>query len=200
MIGSALWGKTHMSRLRLLNLALGPVFAATTLAAVSLSPTSYAQEDEFDDADAIEEIVVTGSRIKRRNLISSSPVTQVNSDEFLYQGIIRVEDLINDLPQVIADQTSAFNNGATGTATINLRGLEAVRTLTLLNGRRLPGGSPTNSAVDVNQIPGMMIERVEVLTGGASATYGSDAIAGVVNFITVADFQGVQFDYQFSLY
>lgn len=190
-----------MARLLASGSVLGLITAATTLAALSCSPIAHAQGDDFDDdTNAIEEIVVTGSRIKRRNLISSSPVTQVNADEFLFQGITRIEDLINDLPMVIADQNSATNNGSDGTATINLRGLEATRTLTLLNGRRLPGGSPTNSAVDVNQIPGMMIERVEVLTGGASATYGSDAIAGVVNFITVDDFQGVQFDYQFSLY
>lgn len=160
-----------------------------------------AQQSDQEISETLEEIVVTGSRIKRRNLVSTSPVTQVNSEEFLFQGITRVEDLLNRLPQVLADQSSGTNNGAFGTATVDLRGLFPVRTLTLLNGRRLPAGSPNfASSADVNQIPGMMIERVEVLTGGASATYGSDAIAGVVNFITIDDFQGVQFDYQFSQY
>ena len=180
--------------------ASGRAFCLAAL--VSAMPLlATAQQSDQEISETLEEIVVTGSRIKRRNLVSTSPVTQVNSEEFLFQGITRVEDLLNRLPQVLADQSSGTNNGASGTATVDLRGLFANRTLTLLNGRRLPAGSPNfASSADVNQIPGMMIERVEVLTGGASATYGSDAIAGVVNFITIDDFQGVQFDYQFSQY
>ena len=179
------------------NIALAAVSAL--LLCLALSADSLAQEDAAED-EGVEEIVVTGSRIKRRNLVSTSPVTQVDALELDFQGITRVEDMLNDLPQVIADQAAGTNNGTSGTATVDLRGLQAIRTLTLLNGRRLPAGSPRNSAVDVNQIPGILIDRVEVLTGGASATYGSDAIAGVVNFITVDDFRGVQFDYQFSQY
>lgn len=174
---------------------------AMAFAALSLSAPLYAQDDgSGEDDDTIEEIVVTGSRIKRANLVSTSPVTQINSDEFLFQGITRVEDLLNDLPQVLASQSSMTNNGSDGIATVDLRGVEPIRTLTLLNGRRLPAGSPWTTATDINQIPGIMLERVEVLTGGASATYGSDAIAGVVNFITVDDFQGIKFDYQFGQY
>ncbi len=181
--------------------ALGHTLAATSIAVFFLSAPIHAQENDYEsEADAVEEIVVTGTRIKKRNVISTSPVTQIDSQELNFQGITRVEDLLNDLPQVIADQSAAMNNGASGTATVDLRGLEPIRTLTLLNGRRLPAGSPTNPAADINQIPGMLVDRVEVLTGGASATYGSDAIAGVVNFITIDDFQGVQFDYQFSQY
>jgi len=184
------------------QLALGQRLAAATLAALFLGLPAivYAQDDDGDGADAVEEIVVTGTRIKRRNLVSTSPVTQVDSEELLFQGVTRVEDLLNDLPQVIADQASWTNNGTSGTATVDLRGLQPVRTLTLLNGRRLPAGTPANPVADVNQIPGVLIDRVEVLTGGASATYGSDAIAGVVNFITDTDFEGIQFDYQYSLY
>lgn len=175
------------------------VVASTLLAVVPL--TLRAQNNSGDDEDtAVEEIVVTGSRIKKSNLVSTSPVTQIDSQELDFQGITRVEDLLNNLPQVIADQSSGTNNGSTGTATVDLRGLRPIRTLTLLNGRRLPAGSPLNPAVDINQIPGMLIERIEVLTGGASATYGSDAIAGVVNFITIDDFEGFQIDYQFSQY
>ena len=181
--------------------ALGHTLAATCFAVLICSPAANAQVDDADaDAEAVEEIVVTGSRIKRRNLVSTSPVTQVDAVELEFQGITRVEDLLNDLPQVIADQSAGTNNGSSGTATVDLRGLQPIRTLTLLNGRRLPAGSPANPAADINQIPGMLIERIEVLTGGASATYGSDAISGVVNFITADDFQGVQFDYQFSQY
>ena len=179
------------------------IWALTTLClGATLSPaTVFAQaDDEVAEAETVEEIVVTGSRIKKRNLFSTSPVTQVDSEEFTFQGVTRVEDLLNDLPQVIADQSSGTNNGSDGTATVDLRGIEPTRTLTLINGRRLPAGTPSNPAVDVNQIPGIMIERVEVMTGGASATYGSDALSGVVNFITIRDFDGIQFDYQFSQY
>jgi len=173
----------------------------TALAATMMSFTAAAQvADDVSEADAVEEIVVTGSRIKKRNLFSTSPVTQVDAEEFTFQGVTRVEDLLNDLPQVIADQSSGTNNGSDGIATVDLRGLQPTRTLTLLNGRRLPAGSPAAPVADVNQIPGMMIERVEVLTGGASATYGSDALSGVVNFITIRDFEGLQFDYQFGQY
>ena len=153
-----------------------------------------------DSDEVIEEILVTGTRIKRKNMISTSPITQVNAEELLYQGTTRVEDLLNDLPQVFPDQHSAVSNNARGTATIDLRGLGSVRTLTLLNGRRLPSGSPFFESADINQIPGMLIERIEVLTGGASATYGSDAVGGVVNFITLQDLEGLQVDYQFSQY
>lgn len=182
--------------------ALGPCVAATIVAALLLAAPilAPAQSGEGSDVDAVEEIVVTGTRIKKRNLVSTSPVTQVNSEEFLFQGTTRIEDLLNDLPQVIADQASWTNNGTSGTATVDLRGLEAVRTLTLLNGRRLPAGTPAYPVADINQIPGILIDRVEVLTGGASATYGSDAISGVVNFITDTDFEGIEFDYQFSQY
>ena len=110
--------------------------------------------------------------------------------------------MLNRLPQVYADQTSTLANGATQTATVDLRGLGSDRTLVLVNGRRLPAGSPQQAALgaDLNQIPAALVDRVEVLTGGASATYGSDAVAGVVNFITKRDFEGFAFDYQYSFY
>ncbi len=150
----------------------------------------------------IEEVIVTGSRIQNTNEASSSPVIQVNADELLFRGVVRVEDVIKGLPQVYSSQNAGQSNGATGTATINLRNLGAEHTLVLVNGRRLPSGSPIQGGIgaDINQIPGAFIERVEVLTGGASATYGSDAVAGVVNFIMVDDFEGVKLDYQFSQY
>ena len=191
-----------MRPVKALNLALGHTIATTMVAALLLSvPTIVeAQDESAQEADSVEEIVVTGSRIKKRNLVSTSPVKQIDSEEFLFQGTTRIEDLLNALPQTVADQSAFVNNGETGTATVDLRGLFPVRTLTLLNGRRLPAGSPLAPSADINQIPAMMIERVEVLTGGASATYGSDAVAGVVNFITIDDFEGIQVDYQFSQY
>ena len=132
--------------------ALGPCVAATIVAALLLAAPilAPAQSGEGSDVDAVEEIVVTGTRIKKRNLVSTSPVTQVNSEELLFQGITRIEDLLNNLPQVIADQAAWTNNGSSGTATVDLRGLEAVRTLTLLNGRRLPAGTPDRKSTRLN--------------------------------------------------
>jgi outer membrane receptor protein involved in Fe transport len=111
-----------------------------------------------------------------------------------------VENLLNNLPQVFAAQGATISNGATGTATVNLRGLGAVRTLVLVNGRRLPAGSPRTFAADLNQIPAPLIKRVEILTGGAGSIYGSDAVSGVVNFIMNDKFEGVQLDTSYSFY
>ena len=174
------------------------VSVALGLGAVTALPgTAYAQEGML-----VEEVVVTGSRIQKANLISSSPVTQVDAEQFKFQGVTRVEDLLNDLPSVYPGNNANQANGATGTATVNLRNLGANRTLVLMNGRRLPPGSPLGGGQgsDINQIPAALIERVEVLTGGASSTYGSDAVAGVVNFMMVDDFEGVQLDVQYSGY
>lgn len=171
---------------------------ATTTASM---PVFAEEAEEGADGDS-QKIVITGSRIKRANLESSSPVTTIDGEDFAMRGITRVEDFILDLPSVFPGQVSGTANGATGTATVDLRFLGTQRTLTLLNGRRLPTGSPLagGSGADINQIPAALIERVELLTGGASSTYGSDAVAGVVNFILKDDFEGVKFDYQYSFY
>lgn len=164
------------------------------------APTTFAQEDDAESAMDIEEVVVTGSRIVRPNLTGTTPVVQVDSDEVEFQGTVRVEDMMRTLPQVWSNQNTGQSNGATGTATLNLRNLGDPRTLVLINGRRLPAGSPLGGGPDINQIPGALIDRVEVLTGGASATYGSDAVGGVVNFIMDRHFEGITIDYQASQY
>jgi iron complex outermembrane recepter protein len=146
------------------------------------------------------EIVVTGSRIKSANLEATTPVTQVTAADVVTQGVTRIEDLVNQLPQAFAAQNVTVANGASGTATLNLRGLGSPRTLVLVDGRRLPYGGVTNSAADINQIPTQMVERVDILTGGASAVYGSDAVAGVVNFIMKKDFEGVEITSQYNFY
>jgi outer membrane receptor protein involved in Fe transport len=166
---------------------------------ISALTTATALPLHAQDAE-VEEVVVTGSRIRMANLEGSSPVTQVTSADIATQGVTRVEDLVNQLPQAFAAQNANVSNGATGTATVNLRGLGSPRTLVLVDGRRMPYGGVTNSAADLNQIPAAMVERVEILTGGASAVYGSDAVAGVVNFIMKKDFEGVQFDAQYGFY
>ena len=148
------------------------------------------------------EIVVTGSRIRSANLESTTPVTQVTAADVVTQGVSRIEDLVNQLPQAFAAQNVTVSNGATGTATLNLRGLGSPRTLVLVDGRRMPYGGVTSAsaAPDINQIPTQMIERVDILTGGASAVYGSDAVAGVVNFIMKKDFEGVEVTSQYNFY
>jgi iron complex outermembrane recepter protein len=158
------------------------------------APASFAQDQE------VEQIIVTGSRIPQPNIEGTSPVTTLGSAEIKLEGTQQVNQLINTLPQAFADQSGTLANGASGTATINLRNLGAQRTLVLVNGRRMPAGSPQYIAPDVNQIPASLIKRVEVLTGGASAVYGSDAVAGVVNFIMNDSFEGVQFDFNGSAY
>lgn len=147
-----------------------------------------------------EAIIVTGSRIARPQLEGASPVTVVNSQEVKLQGITRTEDLLNSLPQVFAGQGGNIANGASGTATLNLRGLGSQRTLVLVNGRRLLPGDTGSSAADINIIPAAMIDRIDVLTGGASSVYGSDAISGVVNFVLDTDFEGIRLDTQYSFY
>ena len=146
------------------------------------------------------DIVVTGSRIPQPNLTSTSPITVVSSQEAKLQGTTRVEDLLNSLPQVFASQGSTDANGATGIATVNLRNLGSVRTLVLINGRRLVPGDPTTPVADLNFIPSAIIKRVDVLTGGASSVYGSDALAGVVNFVMDTNFTGIRLDGQLSFY
>ena len=152
--------------------------------------------------EAPDEIVVTGSRIGQSALVGSSPVLGIDAGEFRLQGAARAEDLLRGFPQLYLGQNSGASYEAVGTATVDLRNLGARRTLVLVNGRRLPAGSPLarGGAADLNQIPAQLIRRVEVLTGGASATHGSDAVAGVVNFHLRDDFEGVELDYQFSQY
>ncbi|HYI64486.1 MAG TPA: TonB-dependent receptor [Allosphingosinicella sp.] len=157
------------------------------------APQTAAQEDDAD-------IVVTGSRIPSPNLTAVSPVTVINSQEIRLQGTTRTEDLINSLPQAFAGQGGNLANGASGTATVNLRGLGSNRTLVLINGRRLVPGDPALPVPDINVIPSSIVERVDVLTGGASSVYGSDAVSGVVNFVMDTDLEGIRLDAQYSFY
>jgi iron complex outermembrane receptor protein len=145
-------------------------------------------------ASAQERVEITGSRIKTVQTEGTSPVVVLGKEAIQLEGVRNAEQLLNNLPQVFADQGGTVSNGATGTATVNLRNFGSNRTLVLVNGRRLPGGSPRDISADLNQIPVSLIKRVEILTGGASAIYGSDAVAGVVNFILDDKFEGVQID------
>ncbi|MGE0532120.1 MAG: TonB-dependent receptor [Hyphomonadaceae bacterium] len=171
------------------------VLAAAAAAMAAGTPAFAQQQDDEDDV-----IVVTGSRIPTPNLETTSPVTQLTAEDITTQGVTRLEDMTNQLPQVFATQGANVSNGSSGTGEISLRGLGAGRTLVLVNGVRMPYGSDATSAADINTIPGAMVERVEVVTGGRSAVYGSDAISGVVNFIMRDDFEGFRVDAQYGFY
>ena len=149
-------------------------------------------------------IVVTGTRIATPNLESTAPVQVVDSELIESQGIVNVQEVLLQNPvfgaPAISRTNSSFSTSASGIATIDLRNLGTSRTLTLMNGRRIVAGIDGSSAVDTNMIPTALVERVEILTsGGASAIYGSDAVAGVVNFILKDDFQGVEVGAQYGL-
>jgi iron complex outermembrane receptor protein len=166
---------------------------ATAAAPAAFSQTAAATEP----APELQEVVVTGSRIQQNpNDISISPVVSVTALEIAQTGLVRTEDLLNNLPQVVAENSSGQSISSNGTATVSLRGLGSQRTLVLIDGRRMApgGGLGTTASPDINQIPAAMIQRVDVLTGGASAVYGADAVAGVVNFVMDTHFQGVRLD------
>jgi iron complex outermembrane recepter protein len=183
-------------KLRILPAAVAGALTASMCGAV------YAQQaaDKPKAEEKVDRIEVTGTRIPPPNLDSVSPVTVIDAATIKVDGQRSVENLLNNLPQVFANQGGTISNGATGTATVDLRGLRPNRTLVLVNGRRLPYGSANIAAADLNQIPAPLIKRIEVLTGGAGAVYGSDAIAGVVNFVMNDKFEGVQVDFNQSFY
>ncbi|MEL7447809.1 MAG: TonB-dependent receptor [Pseudomonadota bacterium] len=177
---------------RLVSLALPSVLLGL------LSPPVLSQNSSADNRAA--PVYASGSRLTvNPDLASAVPVMTVSADEARLRGNLRVEDFLNTLPQVFADQASEVSNGATGIGTLNLRGLGPERTLVLVDGRRLPYGSSRSVAANVDLVPVQMLERVEILTGGASAVYGSDAIGGVVNFVTRRDFEGVEVGGQYGI-
>lgn len=180
---------------------------------VALAPAAWAADDAEDagaeviaasaaaaaDAPNEEAIVVTGSRLRREtNLDSPSPVVSITADSL--RGEQEVADALRTIPALSSSISSAQSiapgeldsGGAVGTATLNLRGLGAQRTLVLVNGRRHVAGVAETSVVDINSIPASLIKSVEVLTGGASAVYGADAVTGVVNFILDRDYDGLE--------
>ena len=139
-----------------------------------------------------EEVTVTGSLIPRPTLEAMSPVTTMDVEQLTYQGNTRLEDLLMNLPQVFSAQNASVSNGASGTATVNLRNLGDVRTLVLIDGKRMPAGDRYALSPDLNFIPSALVKRVDLLTGGASSVYGADAVAGVVNFVLDTDFEGIR--------
>lgn len=168
------------------------VSAAMGFGSMVAATQTIAQETGVpQQARQVDEIVVTGSLIRRPDFVSNSPIATVDAEQFSLSGTINTENLLNSMPQTIPGFDSSSNNPGNGTATVDLRGLGTTRTLVLMDGVRIPP-STLGGVVDLNNVPPSLIERVEVVTGGASAVYGSDAIAGVVNFIMKQDFEGIE--------
>ena len=168
--------------------ALALAVSSATVLAGGMSSQVFAQEE----LQEIEETVVTGSRIKRLDLSSVTPVTVVTGEEFKISGNINIEQKLAELGQTVPAFGPSSNNPGNGTATVDLRGLGTSRTLVLVNGRRYIPSSQAG-VVDLNTIPSTLLKQVDITTGGASAVYGSDALSGVVNFQLIDDYEGAEF-------
>lgn len=173
------------------------LFASTVMAGAMIASPALAQDADVSTEETAESeaIVVTGSRITNPNLELSSPVSVVSADDIAFQQPVSVEQVLRQLPSAVPSIGAQTNNGNNGSARINLRGLGTNRNVVLLNGRRVTPRD-TDAVVDLNVIPVALLQRVDVLTGGASTVYGADAISGVVNFITRDNFDG--FDARFA--
>lgn len=186
---------------------VSPAYAQDVPAAPPVEPSAQSPAQEIADQPAGvltdpekgEAIVVTGSRIRRTDLTSSSPVAVATAAEITASGeTANVESFLNELPQFVPSTTGASNNPGNGLATIDLRGGGASRTLVLVDGKRfIP--STLGGVVDINNIPTPLVERIEVVTGGASAVYGSDALTGVVNFVLKRNFSGLELNGQYRI-
>jgi outer membrane receptor protein involved in Fe transport len=178
------------------------LFGTTVLAGLlSITAPAFAQtapDATQDEATEVEEIIVTGSLIRRSVATAPTPLIQATREEIVQQGEQNIVDFLTDIPalqnsQVPEDTTGGFV-GIGGLSTLNLRNLGSQRTLVLVDGRRHVGGDRGTPTVDVDTIPTPLIQSVEIITGGASSLYGADAVAGVVNFIMRTDYEGVEFD------
>ena len=167
------------------------LIGSASILAVALSAISFTASAQDNPGD--DEIIVTGSRIPQDpNLVSSVPVQSLDDEAIRLSGEISLAEIVNDIPALVS--STSVENSVSGGSSLNLRGLDAERTLTLVNSRRHVAGFRGSAAVDVSSIPRALVERVEVTTGGASAIYGADAVTGVVNFILKDDFEGFEAD------
>lgn len=170
---------------------MGRLLQSTILVgAVAAATPALAQSD-------VDTITVTGTLIRRADIEAVSPVSSVSQEELQVVNTVNTEDFLNTLPQAVPGLSASSNNPGNGVATADLRGLGSNRTLVLVEGRRFVPFD-ANGVVDLNQIPAALIERTDVVTGGASALYGSDAISGVVNFLLRDEFQGVELDMSYQ--
>ena len=160
---------------------------ATGIGAVGISLPVLAEEESL-----VEEVVVTGSRIRKPGAVSTSPIHSVDLEEISFHQETEVANILRELPSTIPGDGENVNNGTSGAATVDLRGLGPERTLVLMNGRRMTPFN-FNGRVDTSSIPVALVQRIDIVTGGASAVYGSDAISGAVNIVMRDDFEGLEF-------
>ncbi|MFT2091343.1 TonB-dependent receptor domain-containing protein [Paraglaciecola sp. 2405UD69-4] len=177
---------TNSKLTKSIRLAMAAGAASTAL----ISNVALAQDAETAEA-SVEKISVTGSRIQRANLTAKSPVFEFSGEEFVVSGNLNIEQKLAELPSTLPSFGASSNNPGDGTARVDLRGLGTSRTLVLVNGRRWIPATQAG-VVDLNSIPGSLIEGVDIITGGSSAVYGSDALGGVVNFRMKDDFEGAE--------
>jgi len=188
-----------MRHLYALNRVLVYTAATTMFVALAIPVQVQAQDvDDGPEADAVEEIVVTGTRIKNPNVIAASPVTTIGIEEISLKQTPNIERIFRDLPITIPGDGENVNNGTSGQATLDLRGLGPARSLILIDGKRL-APYDINGIVTTDVIPVNMVKRVDIVTGGASAVYGSDAMSGAVNFIMRDDFEGFELELAYSV-
>ncbi|MES2290832.1 MAG: TonB-dependent receptor [Pseudomonadota bacterium] len=191
--------KSHHSVLLRRLLLATTILGAPVMLGISPATAQTSTEDMAASADGSTDIVVTGSRLLRTDLSAPSPVTSVGEENIKLSGNVTLEKTLNQLPQLGQGNTTSVNNGGgSGVLAANLRGLGAPRTLTIVNGRRFIAANSAGS-VDLGSIPDALVQRVDVVTGGASAVYGSDAIAGAVNFVLKENFHGVELATNFGI-
>ena len=186
--------KINVTRERLLASSI--LGGAALLAAIATPAAAQTKAATTE----VEGIVVTGSRIARQDYSSDTPIVTVSAEALENTGAVTVDALLNQMPQFVPSVNETSNNpGGNGQANVELRGLGPQRTLVLMDGRRMTP-SNSNGTVDINTIPPGLIENIEVITGGASAIYGSDAVTGVVNIILKDSFEGLAADAQLGGY
>ena len=179
-------------------IAISLAVSTFTAAGMGAAMAQEAPQVQSETPTSLDTITVTGTRLKSQTMTAASPVVEIAAEEFRYSGATTVEDLVNQYPQLNLNFDNFVNNGSQGYATVDLRSLGPQRTLTLVNGRRIPKG--LGETPDISIVPAALVRRVDVLTGGASAVYGSDAVAGVVNFLLDDEFDGVSVNFGYSAY
>lgn len=179
------------------NSLRGILLAGTIISGMVIAAPAFAQDEKKEESPKGEVVVVTGTRIQTPGVQSASPITSIGGAELTMQQVAEPEKLLRALPSTIPGDGENVNNGTAGVTSVNLRGLGAGRNLVLMDGKRMTPYN-INGIVDVSTVPLAMLSRVDILTGGASTVYGSDAMSGVVNFILKKDFEGIQVDAKHS--
>lgn len=179
------------------RLLCGTLFSTLALCCAAAPAEVRAQDAQAEDSQ-VDDVVVTESRIRRSPTNSPTPLIQITQEDLLQSGEANVIDFLADIPalsgSIVAEDTTGAGLNDGGLSLLSLRNLGSARTLTLVDGRRHVGSSPGELSVDVDTIPRLLIESTEVITGGAAAVYGADAVSGVVNFILRKDFDGLEID------